>query len=83
MSNIVASKKCDLCGAKILIVNEKVNRPDDPAFKRTVNINKELPHNCDGGESKFIEAHEISDKEYFERYAPDVNQWEGWDYLQR
>lgn len=83
MNNIIASRKCELCDSKILIVSERAQRPDDRAFRRTVSYTKELPHNCDGGEEKFIRAHEISDKEWRERYAPDVNEWEGWDYLQR
>ena len=58
--NIVASKKCEVCSVNILIVQERTQRPDDPAFKRTVSYNKELPHYCDGGESKFIDAHEFS-----------------------
>ena len=77
-NNIVASKKCELCDPKILIVATKYTRSNGSIARG----NKELPHDCDGGEEKFIRAHEISDKEWRERYAPDVNEWEGWNYLQ-
>ena len=80
MTNIVASKKCEICDSKILIVSQKITYGK---YNNVKTINKELEHYCDGGESKFIAAHEISDKEYFERYSPDVNNWEGWNYLQR
>lgn len=70
-SKIVVSKKCNICDEKIFIVSNTFNRPNDTAFKRTFTKNVELEHYCDGGESKFITAHEINDKEYFEYYSND------------
>lgn len=59
-NNITTSKKCEICGVNILVESSRQYRPDDSAFKRTVSINRELSHYCDGGESKFIDAHEFS-----------------------
>ncbi len=82
MEKIVASKKCNECGANVLIVSKTFNRPDDLAFKRTFTKNVELSHYCDGGESEYLRREELAIKRADEA-RDNFNEWaaQEWDRL--